>query len=105
MELITSIMENKLVGIDVDRAYIRDYNTEYAAHLLGYVGLMTQEEYEHYALMDYANDAMVGKDGVEYAFEEQLHGHDGEARLFRNASGMARTSLPSLDDTILRHGV
>ncbi len=93
MELITSIMENKLVGIDVDRAYIRDYNTEYAAHLLGYVGLMTQEEYEHYSLMDYANDAMVGKDGVEYAFEEQLHGHDGTARLYRNASGTVLSTV------------
>lgn len=87
MELITSIMENKLAGIEVTRAYIRDYGTEYAAHLLGYVGLMTQEEYEKYSLRDYANDAMVGKDGVEYAFEEYLHGENGEVIETRNASG------------------
>ena len=66
MELISSIMENKLVGIEVQRAYIRNYETEYAAHILGYTGLMTQEEYERYSLLSYANDAMVGKDGVEY---------------------------------------
>ena len=41
MKLISSIMENKLVGIEVKRAYIRQYATEYAAHILGYVGLMT----------------------------------------------------------------
>ena len=52
MELITSIMENKLAGIEVTRAYAREYGTEYAAHLLGYVGLMTQEEYEKYSLRD-----------------------------------------------------
>ena len=46
MGLISSIMENKLAGIEVERAYVRDYGTEYAAHLLGYVGLMTQEEFE-----------------------------------------------------------
>ena len=87
MELITSIMENKLVGIDVQRAYIRDYNTEYAAHLLGYVGLMTQEEFERYSLVNYANDAVVGKDGVEYAFETELHGQDGTVVETKNASG------------------
>ena len=39
---------------------------------------MTQEEFEKYSLLDYANDAMVGKDGIEYAFEDVLHGTDGE---------------------------
>ena len=77
MGLISSIMEQKLAGIEVDRAYVREYSTEYAAHILGYTGLMTQEEYEKYSLRDYANDAVVGKDGVEYAFEEYLHGEDG----------------------------
>ena len=80
MELISSIMEQKLAGIEVDRAYVREYSTEYAAHILGYTGLMTQEEYERYSLLDYANDAMVGKDGIEYAFESYLHGKDGEVK-------------------------
>ena len=87
MGLISSIMENKLTGIEVSRAYIRDYNTDYAAHLLGYVGLMTQEEFEKYSLLEYANDAYVGKDGIEYAFETELHGKDGEVEETRNASG------------------
>ena len=87
MKLITSIMENKLNGIQVERSYTRSFNTEYAAHLLGYVGLMTQEEFERYSLLDYANDAVVGKDGVEYAFENELHGHDGEVEQIKNASG------------------
>ena len=87
MNLISSIMENKLVGIEVERAYIRQYSTEYAAHILGYVGLMTQEEYEKYSLLDYSTDAMVGKDGIEYAFEEYLHGQDGKVLETRNAAG------------------
>lgn len=87
MGLIASIMENKLTGIEVSRAYERSYNTEYAAHLLGYVGLMTQEEYEKYSLLSYANDAYVGKDGIEYAFETELHGKDGEVIETRNSSG------------------
>lgn len=87
MQLISSIMEQKLAGIEVSRAYVREYSTEYAAHILGYTGLMTQEEYERYSLLDYANDAMVGKDGIEYAFESYLHGQDGEVKETRNASG------------------
>ncbi len=87
MGLIASIMENKLTGIEVSRAYVRNYNTEYAPHILGYVGLMTQEEFEKYSLLEYANDAYVGKDGIEYAFETDLHGKDGEVEETRNASG------------------
>ena len=87
MGLISSIMENKLAGIEVERAYIREYGTEYAAHILGYVGLMTQEEFERYSLLNYANNAMVGKDGIEYAFESYLHGEDGKVNETRSASG------------------
>ncbi len=87
MGLISSIMENKLAGIEVERAYVRDYGTEYAAHLLGYVGLMTQEEFERFSLLNYANDAMVGKDGVEYTFETYLHGKDGKATVTRSPTG------------------
>lgn len=87
MKLISSIMENKLVGIEVERAYSRKYGTEYAAHILGYTGLMTQEEYEKYSLLNYSTDAMVGKDGVEYAFENYLHGKDGKVIETRNTAG------------------
>ena len=87
MKLISSIMENKLVGIEVERAYSRKYGTEYAAHILGYTGLMTQEEYEKYSLLNYSTDAMAGKDGVEYAFENYLHGKDGKVIETRNSAG------------------
>ncbi len=87
MGLISMIMEKKYSGIEVERAYVRDYRTEYAAHLLGYVGLMTQEEFERYSLLHYANDAMVGKDGVEYTVEEYLPGQDGRVVETRSPSG------------------
>ena len=87
MKLITSIMETKLAGIQVKRSFTRDYQTNYAAHILGYTGLMTQEEYEKYSLLEYSTDAMVGKDGIEYAFENYLHGNDGKVLVTRTASG------------------
>ena len=93
MPLISSIMENKLPGIEIERAYMREYGTEYAAHLLGYTGLMTQEEYERYSLMNYATNAYVGKDGIEYAFEDYLHGQDGEVVETRNPSGTVLSTV------------
>ena len=93
MQLISSILERKLAGINVKRAYTREYGTEYAAHILGYVGLMTQEEFEKYSLLDYANDAMVGKDGIEYAFESVLHGTDGEVIETKNMSGTVLSTV------------
>jgi len=93
MKLITSIMENKLAGINVNRAYKREYGTDYAAHILGYVGLMTQEEYEKYSLLKYSTDAYVGKDGVEYAFETYLHGKDGTVQETKNASGTVLSTV------------
>lgn len=87
MALISSILENKLVGIEINRAYIRDYHTEYAAHILGYVGLMTQEEYERYSLVNYSPDSYVGKDGIEYAFEDYLHGENGVVEETKTPSG------------------
>lgn len=36
MKLISSILENKLNGIEVKRSFTRQYHTENAAHILGY---------------------------------------------------------------------
>ena len=97
--LISTIMENKLTGIMVSRAYVRDYSTEYAAHILGYTGLMNQEEYEKYSLLNYANDSFVGKDGIEYAFETYLHGADGEVSETRNSAGTVLSTVYTKEPT------
>lgn len=87
MELITTLMENGVAGFDVSVEYQRQYNTNLAAHLLGYTGLMDAEEYETYKDQGYTMDATVGKTGAEYAFESYLHGTDGEAVVTKNAGG------------------
>lgn len=87
IDLITRLMEGNLPGFNVEVSYTREYNTSYAAHLLGYVGLMSSEQYEQYSEKGYSLNAMVGQSGVEYSFEEYLHGTDGEARITSTASG------------------
>ena len=80
MKLITTIRERNMLGVDVRESFVRSYNTAYAAHILGYVGLMNDDEYEKYSALGYAGDAKVGKDGIEYAFEKYLHGTDGQVK-------------------------
>lgn len=93
MELITTLMENNVQGFNVVSSYVRDYNTAYAAHVLGYTGMMNGEEYKEYSKKGYKLNAQVGKDGAEYAFEEYLHGSDGEARVTRTATGVTTSTV------------
>lgn len=79
IDLITKLMENDVPGFTVQSSYIRDYKTDYAAHLLGYVGMMNEEEYKEYRNEGYQLNALVGKEGAEKAFEPYLHGTDGTA--------------------------
>lgn len=93
MELIARIKELGIPAIKVKTSFVREYHTPYAAQLLGYIGKMSAEEYNGtetrvgYKEKDYKYDSLVGKDGVEYAFEDWLHGEDGEVRITTNASG------------------
>lgn len=87
MKLISIIRENNILGVNVKESFIRGYNTTYAAHILGYVGLMNDAEYEKYAELGYSGDAKVGKSGVEYAFEKYLHGTNGTVQVTSAADG------------------
>lgn len=88
MGSLTYLMEQDVPGFDVSTSYVREYKTRYAPHLLGYTGLLTQEEWDQYKDKDYSLDAYVGKDGVEYSFEDYLHGIDGEARVTTTLDGV-----------------
>ena len=87
IDFISKVKEQGLVGVDIKAATVRQYNTPYAAHLLGRVGLMDAEEWETYQDKGYAMNDTVGKDGVELAFEEYLRGEAGVRIYETNASG------------------
>ncbi len=74
---LAAITELNIPGVNVETSSVRQINTTYAAHILGRIGLMNAEEYEIYKEQDYAMDAYVGKEGMEKAFESDLHGTDG----------------------------
>ena len=87
LELITKLLEQDIPGVEVKTSYVREYNTTGAAHILGYIGLMTAEEYKVYKTQGYSLDAKVGKDGAEVAFEKYLHGVDGTVEVSKTANG------------------
>ncbi|MBR6209190.1 MAG: hypothetical protein IKQ69_09355 [Oscillospiraceae bacterium] len=88
MPLLTYLMEQDIPGFKVSTSFVREYKTDYAAHLLGYIGPVTQEEWDKFAGKDYELDNQVGKDGVEFTFEDYLHGVDGEATITSTIEGV-----------------
>ena len=103
MELVSVLAEqqDRYPGVTVEILSARQYETPYAAHILGRTGLILAEDYEDFAVQGYPMDAIVGRSGAERAFESYLRGIDGERIVETNVSGgIVRT----LDETPARSG-
>lgn len=74
---ISMLTDGSFSGARVTRSSTRQYETTYAAHILGIMGSI-DDQAEMDALGDGYNwDDQVGKSGVEAAFESYLKGTDG----------------------------
>ncbi len=76
-ELISQITDGNFAGVTTGQSSIRDYNTTYAAHILGRITRIYAEDWPEYRDKGYSMDALVGESGVEKAFEDWLRGEDG----------------------------
>jgi penicillin-binding protein 2 len=56
-------------------------------HAIGYVGAISEQDEERIDVANYAGTTLIGKLGVERAFEDQLHGQAGYQQLLVNAQG------------------
>jgi len=75
---LSAVVELNVPGLNPEASTVREIHTEYAAHIIGYVGNMTPEQWKHYKTVDgYEMDAQVGQSGLEKQYEEYLHGVDG----------------------------
>jgi penicillin-binding protein 2 len=80
--------KDELTGIEVDVESVRYYpNGKNGAHVLGYTGELTPEEYKEKRPQGYRLGDVVGKMGVEYAYESRLRGEWGGLQLEVNGSG------------------
>ncbi len=87
IEFISTVKERGLVGVQIETTTVRQYKTSYAAHLLGRVSAIEKDVWPTYKELGYPMDAMVGRDGIEKAFESHLRGTSGERILETNESG------------------
>lgn len=87
LPFIVKVKEADLPGVSIDVTTAREYKTAYAAHLLGRVGPIYSDEWSVYQELGYAYNAIVGKEGVELAFESYLHGTPGKRNIETNDQG------------------
>jgi penicillin-binding protein 2 len=90
IETISFIAEHKedFPGIETERLTIREYpNGRLAAHLLGYIGEINEEELEARRGQGYRPGDKIGKAGVEQMFESELRGEPRVLRLEVDSRG------------------
>lgn len=90
---IESVMEIEeknatLSGVDIVSQPMRDYVAgSTAAHIIGYIGKISPEEYKNKKEEGYSLNDYIGKTGLEAAFEEYLRGTNGSKRLEMDSYG------------------
>ena len=77
-ENLSAILELNTPGLMVESSTVREYHTKYAAHILGYMGGMDDDDWAKYKNAGYSMDAYIGQSGFEEAFEDYLHSIDGQ---------------------------
>ncbi len=79
---------NDLPGVDLEVQPIRDYPAGPAgSHVIGYVGAITQGEYERLKHEGYSPNDVIGKDGLEFSYDKYLRGTPGGERVVVDAAG------------------
>lgn len=97
-EVALIIEENRreMPGVQVEIQPIREYlERALMSHILGYVGRISQEEYDKQRTIDRTvsmND-MVGRMGIEVSFDEELRGQKGEKLVEVDALGREVSTL------------
>lgn len=75
----------------------RQYYGRVAPHLLGYIGQIPAAEIANYRAQGYPEDALVGRDGLELAFEDQLRGTIGKSLILESNTGIPIRTIAKVD--------
>ena len=75
-------------GVDIRPRLARHYPLrDVAVHAIGYVSAINEQDMKQIDSAEYAGTSLIGKLGVEAAYEKQLHGKPGFKELLVNAAG------------------
>lgn len=81
-----------LIDMEPERKYV---DASDFAHVLGYIGLMTDKEYEANKDSGYKFNDKIGKIGIEQAAEKYLRGINGKKKVEVDTSGRLTAELNS----------
>ena len=92
---VRKIEECNYKGVQIFTDYVRTYpNGTLASHVIGYLGRITEDEEEELVgQRGYRKDALVGRDGIEKAFENSLKGQDTVSTLQIDSDGRVCRNL------------
>lgn len=95
VEVISQVVDGHFAGVSTGTSSQRVYNTTYAAHILGRVSRIFAEDWndKYKNNNDYSMDDLVGKGGVEEAFEQYLHGVNGVKLVTTDKNGKVTGEL------------
>jgi penicillin-binding protein 2 len=105
-EIVLIIRQNQELfpGISAETIPVRDYPQDaLAAHLVGYLGQISRDELADPRFGDYRGGDLVGRGGLEQAYESDLRGRGGQQVFVVNRRGSVidiqseRTAVPGLD--------
>lgn len=102
-EQVEIVEENRLrlPGVEISMKPVREYLFKNsAAHLVGYIAEISDKELDVDQYADYNPGDYVGKNGIEKAWEHELHGKDGGRQLEVDSRGRVLRVLAESKSTV-----
>jgi penicillin-binding protein 2 len=95
-EVIFAVSEHQELfpGVEAETLPVRTYpNGTTAAHMVGRIGEISQDDLEQEEFADYRQGALIGWSGLEKTYEHYLQGQEGLRKLEVNAKGIVQAKL------------
>ncbi|MDQ4149675.1 MAG: penicillin-binding protein 2 [Actinomycetota bacterium] len=90
--------QEEFPGVMTETRPVRRYpNGKLAAHVLGYLGEINREQLETKRYRNFRPGSIIGRSGIEYAYEHELHGTEGLLKLEVDARNKVRRVLGRRD--------
>lgn len=91
----------RLPGVEIEMKPVREYsNGVLASHLLGYIGEISEKELNLKGFEEYNPGDYIGKNGIERALENELHGEDGGRQFEVDARGRVLRTISETYPTV-----
>jgi penicillin-binding protein 2 len=90
--------QSAIPGVDLEEQPVRNYPMgRSGAQVFGYVGAITEDEYQKRKNDGYSPNDVIGKDGLELVYDSWLRGRVGGQQIEVNASGILVRRLKPVD--------